>query len=62
MAHPGKVATDPVCGMTVSVDDAISLRYGDATYYFCERACAETFQQEPTRWVGDPESADDGVA
>ena len=62
MAHPGKVATDPVCGMTVSVDDAISLRYGDETYYFCERVCAELFQQQPARWVGDPESADDRIA
>lgn len=61
MAHPGKVATDPVCGMTVSVDDAISLRYGDETYYFCERVCAELFQQEPTRWTAAPAPADDAV-
>ena len=39
-------AIDPVCDMD----------HSDTTYYFCERACAETFNEEPERWV-QPEVA-----
>ncbi len=42
---------DPVCGMEVDPGTAISVEYAGARYHFCETACAETFREEPPRWV-----------
>ncbi len=46
-------ATDPVCGMTVSTADAryVSTHNGD-TFYFCCIRCKETFDQEPSKYIG----------
>ena len=44
-------AIDPVCDMEVDPATAIAVDHSDTTYYFCERACAETFSEEPERWV-----------
>lgn len=57
MANSGMTSTDPVCGMLVSGDEAISLEYGGRTYFFCERVCAEIFEDEPDRWAEQPEQA-----
>jgi putative ABC transport system ATP-binding protein len=44
----GRLATDPVCGMTVEVDEAkASLQHNDRTYYFCSRGCSWEFQEDP---------------
>lgn len=47
-----RVATDPVCGMTVTIAEA---RYyaevRDATYYFCGVACRMKFIADPTRYA-----------
>ena len=45
-------ATDPVCGMHIAHDTAIVVEYRGTTYRFCDPACAETFRDEPERWVG----------
>lgn len=42
---------DPVCGMEVDPGTAIAVEYGGTRYYFCETACAETFREDPQRWV-----------
>ena len=48
----GRLATDPVCGMSVEVDAArASLRHGEQTYYFCSKGCSWEFQQEPEAFV-----------
>jgi putative ABC transport system ATP-binding protein len=48
----GRLATDPVCRMTVEVQDArASLRHGERTYYFCSRGCSWEFQQNPPAFV-----------
>ena len=49
---------DPVCGMQVDPATAVTVDFGGRTYYFCERACAETFRDEPERWL--PKPADEG--
>ena len=42
---------DPVCGMTIDRDGAIRIvHHGDA-YHFCDIACADTFRDDPERWV-----------
>lgn len=42
-------AVDPVCGMTVIVDDQTpSVTRGDETFYFCCEGCRSTFEREAT--------------
>lgn len=48
-------ASDPVCGMRVDPRTAIAVEYGGHVYYFCESTCAETFRDDPGRWI--PERA-----
>ena len=45
-------ATDPVCGMTVDVNDSRHRRewHGD-TFHFCCAGCAESFDGEPERFA-----------
>ncbi len=51
-SHAGgeEVATDPICGMTVSVAEAryVSTNNGTA-FYFCCLPCKDTFDREPER-------------
>lgn len=47
----GKVARDPVCGMGVEVERAVSLEHMGVTYHFCSRGCSWEFQSEPARYV-----------
>jgi Cu+-exporting ATPase len=45
-------ATDPVCGMSVTVnDDAITRQYGGESYYFCSEHCARTFDASPKEYA-----------
>lgn len=44
----GNTATDPVCGMSVAVnDEAIIRTYNGTTYYFCGEHCATNFSKAP---------------
>lgn len=45
--------SDPVCGMQVDPKTAIAVEYSGRVYYFCDPACADTFRDEPGRWVAD---------
>ena len=48
----GETATDPVCGMTVAVnDDAITREYEGKTYYFCGEHCANNFMKAPALFL-----------
>ena len=38
-------ATDPVCGMKVDRDRAVSARVGDETVYFCSEHCRELYSE-----------------
>jgi len=40
--------TDPVCGMTITVDTAAAAwEHDETTYYFCSVACLERFRKDP---------------
>jgi xanthine dehydrogenase accessory factor len=44
----GRFAIDPVCGMTVLVDDAkYHLRFDGVDYYFCAASCFAAFRVDP---------------
>jgi YHS domain-containing protein len=44
--------TDPVCGMTVDSASAAARRtHAGAPYYFCSAGCAETFEENPSRYA-----------
>ncbi len=48
---------DPVCGMTVTADDAhFPVEHGGTTYYFCCARCSESFAAEPARYLSDAEA------
>ena len=48
MSDQSGQATDPVCGMSVTVDaDTPRSRYGSETYYFCSQKCKGKFDSSP---------------
>ena len=49
-ARPALV-TDPVCGMAVSADSSLPLRYEGTDYYFCCAGCRQAFQQDPDAYL-----------
>lgn len=51
--------TDPVCGMHVDPETALTVEYDGHVYYFCESVCADIFRDEPDRWVPDGRSGPD---
>ena len=40
-------ATDPVCGMKVDRDKAVTKEFGGETYYFCSDHCLHAFEADP---------------
>jgi P-type Cu+ transporter len=43
---------DPVCGMKFDEDEAaVSLEYQGEAYHFCSRACMDTFEAEPAKYI-----------
>jgi Cu+-exporting ATPase len=45
-------ALDPVCGMTISPDDAVGhVDYKGQTYYFCSESCLERFRATPDAFL-----------
>lgn len=45
-------ALDPICGMTVEIENAHYISgYGGATYYFCSASCKRTFDREPEKYT-----------
>jgi Cu+-exporting ATPase len=45
--------TDPVCGMTISPEDAVGhFDYKGQTYYFCNESCLEQFRENPDAFLG----------
>jgi len=47
------MATDPVCGMTVEREKAISLEWGGQVFYFCARGCRDEFFNNPDEYIRD---------
>ena len=47
-------ATDPVCGMSVTVEESsISLEYDGETYYFCCPGCRRAFEKDPASYMAE---------
>ena len=45
---------DPVCGMTISPDDAVGhYDYKGTIYYFCAQSCLDRFRENPEAFVGE---------
>ena len=45
---------DPVCGMTISPDDAVGhVDHKGSTYYFCSESCLEQFRANPAAFIGE---------
>ena len=45
-------ATDPVCGMKVDRDKAVTKELGGETYYFCSTGCLHAFEADPEKYLG----------
>ena len=51
------MAIDPVCKMTVDeATAAATSEYQGKTYYFCAPGCKTAFDEEPQRYLGEPEA------
>ena len=52
-----RTATDPVCGMTVDIDqatrDGLTFEHAGVTYVFCGKGCKLDFADDPATYV-DP--------
>jgi uncharacterized protein len=44
-------ATDPVCGMKVDRDKALTATFAGQTYYFCSDHCLHSFQADPEKYL-----------
>jgi Cu+-exporting ATPase len=50
--------TDPVCGMTITREDAVGhVEHRGVTYYFCNPSCLERFQAAPEQFLAPHPSA-----
>jgi putative ABC transport system ATP-binding protein len=45
------MAIDPVCGMSVEQEKAITAEWNGQTYYFCAKGCREEFSARPSEFV-----------
>lgn len=55
------MATDPVCGMQVDEKTAAGKsEYQGKTYYFCSAGCKRTFDADPAKYAGKPQSQGHG--
>lgn len=45
--------TDPVCGMTIPQEGALSTEYAGETYFFCSEHCQNKFQAQPEKYIRD---------
>jgi Cu+-exporting ATPase len=54
---PATEALDPVCGMTVDIEQArsrnLTAEHDGKTYYFCSRGCKLDFEEDPGKYF-DP--------
>jgi YHS domain-containing protein len=61
--HPSSVV-DPVCGMTVDVDQAevagLTVTHGGRVYAFCGYGCMRAFQEEPEAYAAKATAAHAG--
>jgi len=51
-------ATDPVCGMRVDRDKALTKELGGQTYYFCSAHCLHAFEVDPETYLSGHATAE----
>ena len=51
-------ATDPVCGMTVDRDKALTKQLAGETFYFCSSHCLHAFEADPSEYLDGTAAAD----
>lgn len=51
MTMSASEAIDPVCGMTIPVEGAITREYEGAVYHFCAEVCATRFDVDAAAYV-----------
>ena len=44
---------DPVCGMEINKNTAVTSEYKGTTYYFCSKTCKANFEKEPNKFVSE---------
>jgi YHS domain-containing protein len=54
--------TDPVCGMKVDRDKAVSKELGGETYYFCSNHCLHAFEADSDKYLSGNAPVDHGHA
>jgi uncharacterized membrane protein YraQ (UPF0718 family) len=54
--------TDPVCGMKVDRDKAVTKELGGATYYFCSNHCLHAFEADSDKYLSANAPIDHGHA
>ncbi len=54
--------TDPVCGMKVDREKAVTKEFGRETHYFCSTHCLHAFEADPDRCLGEKAPAEHGQA
>ncbi len=55
-------ATDPVCGMKVDRDKAVTKQIGGEAHYFCSTHCQHSFEADPEKYRDGTPSVDHGHA
>jgi putative ABC transport system ATP-binding protein len=45
------MVTDPVCGMTVEAEHAVTLTHDGRAFYFCSKGCSWEFERSPEKFV-----------
>ncbi len=47
----GRLARDPVCGMSVDTESAVTVEYAGNAFQFCSRGCSWEFQTDPREFA-----------
>jgi YHS domain-containing protein len=55
-------ATDPVCGMKVDRQTAITKEFGGRIFYFCSNHCLHAFETDPHKHLSGNAPADYALA
>ncbi len=53
--------TDPVCGMQVDPNTALTLDHDGTTYHFCSDGCRDRFRHDPASFLTPPQDSDDAA-
>lgn len=54
--------TDPVCGMQVDPNTALTLDHEGTPYHFCSERCRDRFQGDPASFLTPPQDSDDAAS